>query len=117
MALCDEHWPVLRDALPFGARPKPHACMLPVGHGSGHVCWCGAGRGCVDLDKETKNERFERLERERLANRPDPQWCESCRFRLTSHPTGRCRPCRNNPPSFIEAVERLLRSASATPPG
>lgn len=49
-----------------------------------------------DPRKETKAQRFERLERERLATRPDPIECTRCRmyWRKTQHPSGVCVACR-----------------------
>ena len=47
--------------------------------------------------KETKLERFARLEAVRLATRPGPVGCDLCHYRPTSHPCGLCRSCRRRP--------------------
>ncbi len=47
--------------------------------------------------KETRLERFFRLEAERLRTRRVPTRCGRCGYRMTSAPTGLCRPCERRP--------------------
>lgn len=51
--------------------------------------------------KETKQERFERFEKHRLAMRREPHWCRACGWRITSNKSQRCRRC--------DAEDRPLR--------
>lgn len=72
------------------------ALYLRVAAGPRSVVLVSAGVGMTVVPlrpKESKLERFARLEALRLATRPEPHWCNRCGFRPTSRPSGNCRPC------------------------